>query len=284
MEIGSISNCLKYSKQLINIMRNYNELKYSPPILYHALVIPCSRFDKKWYSAYFGDHFMDISQRIGSFWLQGMKSKHDPLPIKDRYWTQDVSFHVHARNDLIKMMSVAIKGHYFLFKRDVLSEPPSIFPIPDFNNIDIPRYGLVYPFASSQHALVVSSIELDTISSSTLGLVKFPVVISKHSENWINLEHWKKLEKNGDELKELLHNKKDNSEIHLHTNTENFPYGDILDIPSPLVSKMRNTGIRWAEGIQKWYLPKGFDLAPVQEYLTYLTYQMREEEMNNLFG
>ena len=117
-----------------------------------------------------------------------------------------------------------------------------------------------------------------------VGLIKFPVIVSRDYKKWFEQEHWKKLDKHGDELRKILENKNNKDDIQTCKDQGNFPYGDILEIPNILIGEMKGTGIRWAEGIGKWYLPKGFDLDPVQEYLNYLKYKIKEEDLHGVFS
>lgn len=265
MNVYNFTNCYNNARNTLGMMEVKKDLFVEPPTLYRSWITPYNGFQKNWKNALWSDFYKDIdtdSARFFSFDQETMVQN------------MENEFAQKSRNDLMRCMAVAIKCHFFLFYKDVLAEPPSVIQIPDLSNLSEPRFAIIYPFLASRHALIVSRADLSTLSATTLSLVKFPVIIPKNNKYWLNISYWKSLSKEAEKLQMMLKGNKDQIQNWKDRNT--FPFGNPLDIEQNVLPDMRQTGIRWAEGIKSWYLPKGYDLPPVIEYLDYLNHRAKQ--------
>lgn len=189
----------------------------------------------------------------------------------------DVFYNKNKRNNKLMLdfygaLSVCVKAHYFMYKDDVLESNPSVFFIPDLANISNFSIGIYYPLYKNKKAIVVSKRNLLKIANTEIGIFKFPVVLGVNYDNWINVRHWEKLEQDGSIIKDVLMEvaKKDINLIKECKNPANFSYGNIFEVPPALKDKMKEVGLKYASGIKMYYLPSGYDYAPVKEYYDFL--------------
>lgn len=180
--------------------------------------------------------------------------------------------------ELLGLLSVCVKAHYFMYKEDILESNPYVFFIPDLSNMNILNIGLYYPLYKSKKTIIVSKQNLIKISSTEIGVYKFPVVLSADSNKWVDLKSWKLLEEDGTIMKDVMKEKvnKDINLIKECKDVDSFEYGFIFDVPLELKDKMKDVGLRYAAGIKKYYLPKGYDLDAVKEYYDFLMKELKE--------
>lgn len=194
-------------------------------------------------------------------------------------WSQDPAL-ADARHALVRLMAIAAKAHFFLFRLDLIQEEPSVFWVPDLMRSQKNRFGLYCPFLKSQKALVVAEADLALVSSGKLALGRFPVVLTDEHELWLDERHWEGLAREGDALR-LIQESLSVSEARgarEHRDEASFPFGQLFDVPTDLKPHMRAAGLRWAEGVGKMYLPKGFDVQPVRAYYDHLCEQWRSAQ------
>ena len=192
-------------------------------------------------------------------------------------WANDPNL-AQARNALAKLWAIAVKAHFFLFRMDYLREEPSVFWIPDLLRQAQNRFGIYCPFLHSGKALVTAEADMALVSSGRLALGKFPVVLTSDASGWYDEKHWIELAKMGDAMKlakdaSLPAEAKGARE---HQDPFTFPYGTLFDVPADLRPQMRSAGLKWAEGVGKMYLPKGFDVPPVEAYHKHLMRKWHE--------
>lgn len=191
-------------------------------------------------------------------------------------WALDPSL-ADTRHALARLMAIVAKAHFFLFRLDLIQEEPSVFWVPDLMRSHKNRFGLYCPFLKSQKALVVAEADLALVSSGKLALGRFPVVLTDEREFWLDERHWESLAREGDALR-LIQETLSISEsrgAREHQDPRSFPFGALFDVHPDLKSHMKAAGLRWAEGVGKMYLPKGFDIEPVRAYHEHLSEQWR---------
>jgi hypothetical protein len=173
-----------------------------------------------------------------------------------------------TRESLVRLMAIVAKAHFFLFRADLMQEEPVVFWVPDLMRSNKDRFGIYCPFLKSQKALVVAQADLALVSSGKLALGRFPVALTPEHESWFDERHWESLAREGD-AQRLIQESLPVSEgraAREHRDEASFPFGRVFEIPDDLRPHMKAAGLRWAEGIGKMYLPKGFDYAPVRAY------------------
>lgn len=191
-----------------------------------------------------------------------------------RYSSKDDPDTDRARDLALRLLSVATKAHFFLARDALVRHEPYLFPIPDISRPSDPQYGLVYRLDGRPiQAIVVASCDIGLVSSLRSAALRFPVVLTKNSYRWFDLKHWASLAEEGNLLERAMKPwiaKKESDIVEKWTNPNDFPFGTILDIPFEIKEYAKPAGIRWADGLKKWYLPKGFDSEPVIEYARWL--------------
>ena len=198
-------------------------------------------------------------------------------------WDDDYNLS-EARNSLIKLWAIAVKAHFFLFRLDYIREEPSVFWIPDLLRHAHSRFGIYCPFLNTGKALVTAEADMALVSTGKLALGKFPVVLTNDTYKWFDEKHWINLAKEGDALRLVkdgaLPGEAKGAREHLDPFT--FQYGYIFDVPPDLRPYMRAAGLRWADGIGKMYLPKGYDYEPVNEYFKNLMQKWNSAKILNI--
>jgi hypothetical protein len=186
-----------------------------------------------------------------------------------------------TRESLTRLMAIIVKAHFFLFKMDLIQEEPIVFWVPDLMKSNKDRFGIYCPFLKTQKALVVAQADLALVSTGKLALGRFPVALTSDHESWFDDKHWESLARETDSMR-LLQETLPVSEARAareHNDESTFPYGHIFDVPADLRPHMKSAGLRWAEGIGKMYLPKGFDHSPVKAYFDHLHDQWKSAHM-----
>lgn len=198
-----------------------------------------------------------------------------------RYSSKDDPEMDRARDQALRLLSVAMKAHYFLGRDSLIRHEPYLFCLPDISAPASPHYGLAYKLESRPaQTIIVSTCDLGLVSSQKPGAFRFPVVLTKNSYRWFDKKHWVALGKEADVFERIMKPwlaKKEQDVIEKWTDPSSFEFGTLLDVPYELKDHMKPTGIKWAEGLKKWYLPLGFDVEPVQEYQHWL----EQEAQNN---
>ncbi len=206
-----------------------------------------------------------------------------------KYSTKDDPETDRARDQALRLLSVAVKAHFFLAKDNLVRHEPYLFTFPDVSHPALPHYGLVYKLETRpSQCVIVASADIGLASSLKPNVFKFPVVLTKNSYKWFDKKHWQELAKEVDMYEQIMRPwlaKKESDIAERWKDLQTFNFGTTFDIPYELKEHMKPTGIRWADGIKKWYLPKGFDIEPVNEYLNWLTqeYQHNKEQFDARF-
>ena len=223
--------------------RQKNALASSPPVLFQAYV--CDDMPSV-------GHMTEISA------LFKFSAKDDPE--KDR-----------CRDAALRLLAVCMKAHFFLFPQEKAKHEPYLFAAPDLSNPGAPHYGLCYRIESRPaKTIVCATFDLAQASSLRPDAFRFPVVLTKNSYKWFDKKHWQALESERLDSEKLAAASSKAKTAESCQDPADFPFGHILDVPFELKDYIKPTGAKWADGIRKWYLPAGYDSAPVQEYLRHI--------------
>ena len=187
-----------------------------------------------------------------------------------------------AKVSISRLLSIAVKAHYFIAEKATVRHEPIVFSCPDLAHPGHWRYGLVYPIDIPQErgpalsrAIVVAEWDLALSAGQRPSVSKsdeFPVVLMPDPRTWLAKRRWEALRTKADGLpwfdppstpakKRLL------DAVAAHTDASSFPYGTILETPIELKEDASLTGAIWGRGIKRWFLPHGFDAEPVVAYI-----------------
>ncbi len=191
-----------------------------------------------------------------------------------RYSAKDDPDMDRSRDQALRLLAVAAKAHFFLARDALIRHEPYFFSLPDVSSPGNPHCGIVYRLEGRQaQAIVVATCDLGLASSHKPAAFRFPVVLTKNSFRWFDKKHWASLSEEADLLERSMKPwiaKKEHDIVEKWDNPKDFPFGTLLDIPFDIKEYAKPTGIRWADALKKWYLPKGFDVEPVIEYAKWL--------------
>lgn len=199
-----------------------------------------------------------------------------------RYSSKDDPEMDRVRDQALRLLAVAQKAHFFLGKDALVRHEPYIFSLPDISQPSSCHYGLVYKLESRpSQTVMVSTVDLGLVSTLKPTAFRFPVVLTKNSYGWFDKKHWQTLAAEADVFERIMKPwvaKQELNIIEKWTDEREFPFGTFLDIPFELKDYMKPTGARWADALRKWYLPRGFDVQPVQEYLRWMESERRDNK------
>ena len=180
-----------------------------------------------------------------------------------------------AKQALARLLAVATKAHFFLSPNAVVVHEPFVFVMPDLGNPGARRYGLIYPLEAESRlsTLVVAEWDVALASSHLAKLApgeKFPVVLESDPFRWLLLKHWRTLKEEAGKQPWFETGRSRNTllaQVNAHTDAATFPFGHLLPYPMDLNDDLRAVGAMWAKGIRRWFLPRGWDVRAVSEYL-----------------
>lgn len=191
------------------------------------------------------------------------------------------------KQDMAKLLSVAVKAHFFLAPQAIVVHEPFLFVMPDLGNPGQRRFGIVYPLEQDGRTMTLVAAEWDlAMASSRVARLapgqKFPVVLSIDPFQWLSLKRWRELKTEAGQLPWFETGNARNrllGQVRAHEDETTFPFGHVLDYPKDLNDDLRATGAMWANGIRKWFLPKGWDIQAVRTYLDRLASMDEAERM-----
>jgi len=220
--------------------REKNSLIKKPPQIYYAYVID-------------GNVDLGFFQNISVVFRYSQKD----LPIMD-----------YIRDNLLRCLSVAIKAHYFLYPNDFVLHEPYFFTIPSLENAYGCCIGMVYKLDRENKTILVCDKKIDLLFENPNICYEFHSVVIEDSFKWFSLKNWAKIKNNN---LDLLNFKK-NLMIAKESKTIDgiLSFGDILEVPYDVKDLLKPLGIEWNKHVQKWFLPKGFDIDSVNELLLHL--------------
>lgn len=191
-----------------------------------------------------------------------------------RYSAKDDPEMDRARDQALRLLSVSIKAHFFLGKDSLARHEPYLFSLPDIANPASCHYGLVYRLEGRpSQTIIVANCDLGLVSTLRPTAFRFPVVLTKNSFKWFDKKHWIELGKEADVFDRIMKPwaaKQELNIIEKWTDESDFPFGTFIDVPYDIKDYVKPTGVRWADALKKWYLPRGFDVDPVKEYVKWV--------------
>ena len=232
--------------------RNKNVVAQHPPVLYMAYVLDDVPF--------LG--FMHDYTRI-------FKYSNKDTPDTDR-----------ARDAALRLLAVATKAHYFIGKEALCKHEPYLFTLPDLARPSAPHYGIVYKIETRPaKTIICATCDIGLASSLKPDPVRFPVVLTSNSYKWFDKKHWQELSKEAETLDKVMHpwiQKREFEIAEKWTTLSDFPFGTLLDVSYDIKDYIKPTGAKWCDGLKKWYIPKGFDVAPILEYIRWIDAQFKK--------
>lgn len=191
-----------------------------------------------------------------------------------KYSQKDMPYIDQARDVMLRCLSVALKAHFFLFADDAVSHEPYFFSIPSLNDPNNTIFGLVYKIEKEDKSIIVCQQDLLKLFDNPKIHYEFPVVVIEDSFKWFSLKNWNKIKQDANISEFLdkpwLNKKQLQSAQDAKTKDELEKFATVLDIPFELKDFIKPLGIEWSKNIKTWFLPKGFDVDSVLEYIEYI--------------
>lgn len=232
----SFDDALTVAFNWLNIARKKNIVNVKTPTLLEV-------------KRYIGDLNTELLNPISSFFTYSRKD----LPEKDI-----------IRVHILKMMGAWLKSWFFLYKNNTLYCEPSVgFSIKDDGK---PSYFIVVRYLDFYCVIK----EKETISEDS-----FPVVISQNDYQWFTPKKWNMLleeKKSFDQWAQKKHLNWHDGCVELtqiKKMEELQQYAHTLDIPFDIKDPMKLTGVMWNRLIKTWFLPHGWDIDAVKEWMEY---------------
>lgn len=204
-----------------------------------------------------------------------------------KYSQKDTPYTDSTRDMLLRLLSVCLKAHFFLYNNYTVSYEPHFFVIPNLSDPNQTEYGLVYKVSHENKCIVICSKELKNLynhdGKEAKILFHFPAIVGEDNLKWFHYKKWYRLRELAnfdDRIEKPWLTKKENEEAKNAKTTEDLSkFGTILDVPLEIKDYIKPTGIIWHTGLQTWYLPLGFDAENVREYISYIK---KTKSQNNL--
>lgn len=207
------------------------------------------------------------------------------ISVAFRYSQKDVPYMDFARDILLRELSVALKAHFFLFPEDSIAHEPYFFIIPSLSEPNTTSFGLLYKVEKENKVILVSNVELSKLFIKTKVLFEFPTVVIEDSLKWYHMKNWAKIKINANidnkSEKPWLNKKIQQDAKEATTKEELLKYADVLDVPYEIKDEIKPLGIEWNNKVKTWYLPKGFDIDSVLEYINYIKKEFDSNLKNN---
>lgn len=216
-----------------------------------------------------------------------------------KFSQKDTPYNDYARDKVLRMLSVAVKCHFFLFPQEKIAHEPYFFAIPDLSAPSKTFFGLVYKLSSQDKAIIVcerdlrklpifkfEKIEQPAPKSAIVKaepvlniLYEFPTVVPEDNFKWFHYKKWYKLKEehnlafgNKEKNQPSLSNKNTIfNELKTLANVDALDKkASIINVPYDLKDQMMECGCMWHPTLKVWYLPKGYDYDCVSQYLNHL--------------
>lgn len=194
-----------------------------------------------------------------------------------------------ARDMILRMLSVAIKCHFFLYDSQKVTHEPYFCAMPDLSEPSKPFFTLFYKIDNK--TIIVSERELKNITLTKFAKVpskeggnitikkesinhcvfEFPTIVGADSMKWYHYKKWYMLKKEIDNTYQTQDKVKIASELKkINTREVLEQKSHILSVPYALKDDMMKTGCIWNPFVNVWCLPKGYDADLVTYYLNQL--------------
>lgn len=199
-----------------------------------------------------------------------------------KYSQKDIPYVDLARDKILRLLSVCFKAHYFLFDKANIAHEPYFFVIP---NLEIPsqtNFGVVYKLENTSKCILCLEQDISCLFENYQPKHSFNVVVSDDSFKWYSVKLWSKYKNDNihNELSEKpwLLKKLHSKALEATTAEELSNYATILDVPYEIKDYIKPLGIEWSKNLKTWFLPKGFDLDSVEEYILFLKKEKNERK------
>jgi hypothetical protein len=219
-----------------------------------------------------------------------------------KYTQKDLPYVDQARDSLLRCLSVALKAHYFLFPFDEVAYEPYFFTLPNLINPSMTSFGIVYKMSKDDKSIIVCEKDLSLMFNNEIAglpplnnkgqntdvniIYNFPVVISNNQYQWFNLKSWYLIKENAGMLDNNNPPWLDKNYLQMaknaRTKEELSQYATIVDVPYNIKDAIKPLGIEWCKGAQTWFLPRGFDVNSVVEYIDYIKHITKDMNLPTL--
>ncbi len=190
-----------------------------------------------------------------------------------KYSQKDLPYYDQTRDSALRALSVALKAHYFMFPDDTVCFEPYFFVIPNLREPSKTTIGLIYKIEKEDKCIVVCEEELERLYSSEDNkiLYRFPAVVGEDSFKWYHMKNWYRIKQEAKiEANKPWCDTNWQQKCKEAVDAEELSqYAAVLDVPFEIKDEIKPLGIEWANKAKKWYLPKGFDVDSVNEYIEY---------------
>lgn len=192
-----------------------------------------------------------------------------------KYSQKDLPYYDQTRDSLLRCLAVALKAHYFMFYNDRVCYEPYFFVLPNLKDPSKTSVGLMYKIEKEDKCIIVCEEDLESLwaGSENKILYRFPAVVGEDSFKWYHMKNWYKIKQEA----EIENANKPWNDANwqqkckeAETPEELAKYATVLDVPFEIKDFIKPLGIDWANKAKKWYLPKGFDVDSVNEYVEYM--------------
>lgn len=189
-----------------------------------------------------------------------------------KYSQKDLPYYDQTRDAVLRCLAVALKAHFFMFQSDTVAFEPYFFVIPNLKDSSKTTVGLVYKIEKEDKCIVICEEDLEKIYGldENKVLYRFPVIVGEDSFKWYHMKNWYRIKKEA----EMENANKPWSDStwqqkckEAESPEELSKYATVLDVPFEIKDEIKPMGIEWANKAKKWYLPKGFDVDSINEYV-----------------
>lgn len=188
-----------------------------------------------------------------------------------KYSQKDLPYVDETRDVILRCLSVALKAHFFIFQNENVAHEPYFFTIPSLAEPSKTIHGLIYKIDKEDKSIIVCEKNISLIFDNLKVLYEFPTVVIEDSFKWYSIKNWSKVksEVTGNE-KPWLSKKNIQLAQEAKTLEELKKYASIIEVPYEIKDFIKPLGIEWSKNIKTWYLPLGFDVDSVIEYINYI--------------
>lgn len=238
-----ISYAFDFVVEALKKARDKKILTERPPSVYYCYIIQQNLSV---------NHFMDITSIF-------------------KYSLKDTPENDYMRDNVLRLLSVALKAHYFNDKDVLVKHEPYVFTCPDLNNIGNNNYGLIYNLNNNK-TIIVSDKKL--LDKKTDDVIYFPVVLTSNSFHWLNRKYWNTLLEERENAIQLAKS----IDIKDVSDEKNFLFGEIVFVPYVLKNEMLDIGFKWSDKMKKFFIKLGWDKTAMKEYLSYKTSVLKNKK------
>jgi Domain of unknown function (DUF5710) len=205
-----------------------------------------------------------------------------------KYSQKDIPYVDQTRDTLLRCLSVALKAHFFLFQNEKVAHEPYFYSIPSLTEPNKTIHGLVYKIDKEDKSIIVCEKDLSLLFENNKIVYEFHTVVIEDSFKWFSLKNWYKIKQESniaESLEKPWINKKNMQLAQDAKSIEELKVvATPIDVPYEIKDFIKPLGIEWSKHNKTWYLPKGFDVDSVVEYIEHIRKsnpQLFNKEQNN---